>query len=137
MNLTVIFLILFIILAVFTAVMVFVLAGKHKITESHKKLIRREWKNIVQINNSNPESALMQADKLLDHALRIKGFNGTLGDKLKRADSLFHDINGIWEAHKARNKIAHEIGFKLTPVESARYLLKIKNALKDLGVNFQ
>ena len=136
MNLTVIFLILFVIFAAVVAIIVFVLAGKHKITERHKKLIRAEWKRIVEINGSNPELALMQADKLLDHALKIIGYSGTLGDKLKKSGKLFHDLNGLWEAHKERNKIAHEVGFKLSANESAKHLIKFKNALKDLGVNF-
>ena len=137
MNLTLLFLGLFIILAALVAILVFVFAGRNKITERHKKLIRREWNIIVDITTSNPESALMKADKLLDYVLKIKGYNGSMGDKLKKAGVLFHDINGIWEAHKMRNKIAHEIGYKLTASECAKYLIKIKNALKDLGVNFQ
>jgi hypothetical protein len=137
MNLTIYFLILFVIVAAVVAILVFVLAGKHKITERHKKLFRDEWKNIVDINGSNPELALMKADKLLDHALKIMGYSGTLGDKLKKSGNLFHDINGLWEAHKARNMIAHEVGYKLSPNDSAKHLIKFKNSLKDLGVNFK
>jgi len=137
MNLTVIFLLAFIIFAFVLAIIVFILAGKHQITEKDKKYIRNQWYKIVEINNENPDSALMNADKLLDHTLGVLGHTGTLGDKLKKAGPLFHDLNGVWEAHKLRNKIAHEIGFKLTTQESAKYLIKYKSALKDLGVNFK
>ena len=137
MNLTIIFLLAFIIFAFVLAIIVFILAGKHQITEKDKKYIRHEWNKIVEINNENPDSALMNADKLLDHTLSVLGHTGTLGDKLKKAGPLFHDLNGVWEAHKLRNKIAHEIGFKLTTQESAKYLIKYKSALKDLGVNFK
>lgn len=137
MNLTMFFLILFLILAVVVAILVFVMAGKHKITEKHKKIIRKEWKTIIELAKTSPESALVKADNLLDYILKVKGFNGTLGEKLKKADIFFHDINGIWEAHKTRNRIAHEVGFKLTSADAAKHLIKIKNALKDLGVNFQ
>jgi hypothetical protein len=65
------------------------------------------------------------------------GYSGSLGDKLKKCGSNFHDLNGLWEAHKTRNKIAHEIGFKLEKRECERMLSKFIRAFKDLGINFQ
>jgi len=79
----------------------------------------------------------MQADKLFDHLLKLLGFTGSLGDKLKKCGSNFHDLNGLWDAHKTRNRIVHEIGFKLDTKECNRLLNKFKSAFKDLGVNFK
>ena len=136
MNITLIFMLIFFIIAFLIAVIVFALAGKHKITENNKRYIRREWAKIFDSLKTNPESALINADKLLDHALKILGYSGSLGDKLKKHGSLFHDVNGVWEAHKFRNKLAHEIGFKITQEQAAKCISKYQRALKDLGVNF-
>jgi hypothetical protein len=135
MDITFFFFIGFIVFALILAVFVMYLAGKHKITERNKKFITKEWGKITSISRSNPEIALMNADKLLDHALKIMGYSGTLGDKLKKCGSFFHDLNGIWEAHKMRNQLAHEVGSKLSQSECEKYLSKFKRAFRDLGVN--
>ncbi len=78
--------------------------------------------------------SVLNADKLVDQALRERGFRGqTMGDRMKNSGSLFSDRNGIWTAHKLRNKIAHEPDAMVT-YEEARYALAcFKKALKDLG----
>ncbi|MBN1494218.1 hypothetical protein JW911_00595 [Candidatus Peregrinibacteria bacterium] len=137
MEITLIFLIIFFILAVFISITVFILATKHKVTERHKRFVRKEWAKIIQIKDLNPNAALMEADKLFDHLLTLLGYTGGLGDKLKKCGSLFHDLNGLWLAHKTRNKIAHEIGFKLNVKECDSLLKKFKHAFHDLGVTFK
>lgn len=78
--------------------------------------------------------AVLNADKLLDQALKERGMKGeTMGDRLKSAKDIFTNRNNVWSAHKLRNKIAHEPDVKVT-YDAARYALgDFKRALKDIG----
>lgn len=86
------------------------------------------------MSQNNPKEAVLDADKLLDYALVRKGFQGSLGEKLKKAKNRFSDINGIWIAHKLRNKIAHELS-NIDFREAKNALVSFKKGLKDLGAD--
>ncbi|MEP7103629.1 MAG: hypothetical protein ABI721_02900 [Candidatus Dojkabacteria bacterium] len=61
------------------------------------------------------KNAVFEADKLLDFVLKSKKVKGeTLGERLKNAKHLFRNntsYNTIWEVHKLRNKLAHEMDY--------------------------
>lgn len=78
--------------------------------------------------------SVLNADKLVDQALRENGIRGeTMGERLKNSANRFSDINGLWSAHKLRNHIAHEPDAAVT-FDEARYALAgFKKALKELG----
>ena len=78
--------------------------------------------------------SVLNADKLVDQALRDRGFRGeTMGERLKNATSSLSDCNCTWTAHKLRNRIAHEPDANVT-YEEARYAIAcFKKTLKDLG----
>ena len=94
------------------------------------KYIELHWGRIV--DDQDPKHAVMDADKLLDYALKAKGFEGSLGEKLKAAGPRFSDLNGIWSAHNLRNRVAHELG-DISKGDSMRALKSFKRALNDLG----
>jgi hypothetical protein len=78
--------------------------------------------------------AVLNADKLLDQALKDKGLRGeTMGDRLKSAKDLFTNRNDVWSAHKLRNRIAHESDVRVTYDAARRALGDFKRALKDVG----
>ena len=90
-----------------------------------------------QLKKDEPSSyhlSVMNADKLLDQALRERGIRGkTMGERMKNSAQLFSDRNGIWTAHKLRNQIAHESDVFVS-YDQARYALaNFRKALKDLG----
>ena len=76
----------------------------------------------------------MTADKLLEKIMRRKGYKGTLGNMLKKGKNEFSDLNGVWFAHKIRNKLAHELEYKLSSKEAQRGLKQFYRAFQDLGV---
>lgn len=90
-----------------------------------------------KLAKDNPMSynvVVVEADKLLDKALCEMGIQGkTMGDRLKRSSERFSQLNSVWYAHKLRNQIAHEHGFKLEYNQSRHALETYKQALKDLG----
>lgn len=78
--------------------------------------------------------AVIEADKLLDHALIELGLPGkTMGDRLKRVGDRFSKLNSVWYAHKLRNQIAHESDFEIDYGQASRSLAAFRQALKDLG----
>ncbi len=93
-------------------------------------LIRDSWQ---RLQSADPRHAILEADKLLDYALTSRGHTGTLGDKLKAAGKCFSDLNGIWAAHKLRNRLAHELDFYPSKSEITTALASFNRALNDLG----
>jgi hypothetical protein len=128
-----------IILAVLAVLILFF--GLYVLLYRKKRLSGREidkiinfWKEIEALAQQHPEQAILKADKLLDHALKMAGFSGTLGEKMKKARSVFRDNDGVWSAHKLRNQIAHEIDVKVSVSQAQTGLRQFKKALSDLGV---
>ncbi len=105
-----------------------------KFSKYDEKYIRQHWENVLGEVNYNPGRAVLDADKILDYALKKKGYTGSVGEKLKVSNAHFSDLNGVWSAHKLRNKIAHELG-DVSKKDANRALGQFKRALKDLGVN--
>jgi hypothetical protein len=76
--------------------------------------LHAKWVKIqTHINSPNPSDwrlAILEADIMLFDVLDKMGFQGdSIGEKLKgvkKGD--FLTLNHAWEAHKVRNKIAHE-----------------------------
>jgi len=84
--------------------------------------------------SSSYHLTVLNADKLVDQALRERGTKGqTMGERMKNSAPLFSDRNGIWTAHKLRNKIAHESDVYVTYEEARLALHSFRKALKDLG----
>lgn len=72
------------------------------------------WESIVlhsqSANENDWRQAIMEADIMLAELLEVQGYRGdTIGDKMKQIEkSDFNTIEMAWEAHKIRNKVAHE-----------------------------
>ena len=99
---------------------------------------RSEWMKIEQSvardNESSWHLAILNADKLLDKALRERGFKGqTMGERMKSAKDSWKNTNHVWTAHKLRNQIAHETQAKVTYDTTRRALEAYKQGLKDMG----
>ncbi len=82
--------------------------------EPHEKEGGSKWRMVLKhMSSKNPSDwkiALIEADTILDALVERAGFPGaTLGERLKNADrGVFKTLNFAWEAHKVRNRIAHE-----------------------------
>lgn len=72
--------------------------------------------------------ALMEADKLADHILKLKGYSGeTFADRLRNAQQYIDHgtYQSMWEGHKIRNTLAHEHDAKISTAE-------LKQAINNL-----
>jgi hypothetical protein len=89
--------------------------GKRGISNEDKNYVRGKRNEIERLINSDNDievkHAVMEADKLVDHILKLKGYAGeSFADRLRAAEK-FIDRNtyeSLWYAHKIRNQIAHD-----------------------------
>ena len=103
-----------------------------------KEIYQAEWLKIMNnCETSEPSSlamAVLGGDKLVDKAMVELGFVGkTMGERLKNSPKKFSDLDGLWSAHKLRNRLAHETGFVPSSKEARQALANFRRALKDLG----
>ncbi|HOX40717.1 MAG TPA: hypothetical protein PK263_00815 [bacterium] len=75
---------------------------------------RQEIETMLRSENIHElKQALFEADKMVDHILKLKGYAGeTFADRLRSAESYIDRnlYNEIWQGHKVRNQLAHEQG---------------------------
>lgn len=137
MNGPLIFLLIAILLIGLAIMAVIIITGRAGKTLEVEKYQRR-WLSIESsLKRDEPASyhmTVLNADKLLDMALRERGFKGeTTGERMKSANSSWKNADHVWGAHKVRNKIAHEADAYVTYEIAARSLVAYKQALRDLG----
>lgn len=101
-------------------------------------LVAKPWQDVVmRLGSANPSEwnlAVIRADSLFDGVLKEMGLSGdTMGDRLKQLDlSKLASLNEVWEAHKIRNRIAHETDRILTHDEATRAIGAFEAALREL-----
>jgi hypothetical protein len=109
---------------------------------SPKKSLDTSWYNAqwhsiettLNDGHSGQVLAIINADKLLDNAMKQKGIRGqNMGERLKNSGSHFHNLNAVWSAHKLRNRIAHETNIQIDQQEVRRALKAIQEALRNIG----
>lgn len=112
------------------------LFGKKHHPRMHQKRSQKDWSIILE-RVRTPEGmvlAIIDADKLLDYALKRHNFRGkTVGEKLVAAQRTLSDNDAVWYAHKLRNRLVHEPNIRLKKNECQKALAGFKKALKDLG----
>lgn len=94
-----------------------------------------EIENSVSSDNTAAcHMAILNADKLLDQALKERHFKGeNMGERMKSAQNTWKNANHVWTAHKIRNKLAHEADAKVNYQLTLQVLSAFKQGLKDLG----
>lgn len=89
---------------------------KHAHSVHHEDIprTRLRWNRIMEHANSGDEHqwrlAILEADIMLNELLDVQGYKGeTMGEKMKMVNRAnFNSIDEAWEAHKVRNRVAHE-----------------------------
>lgn len=110
---------------------IFYRKSRKKFNQRDLQFFCMEWQKIQR--HGDDKHALLDADKLLHVVLKKKGYQGSVGEQLKKAGKLFTNINDVWSAHKLRNRIAHELDVKLSLGDRNFALRTFERALKDLG----
>jgi hypothetical protein len=95
---------------------------------------------LAHISSPNPNDwklAIIEADIILDEALKQYGYAGnSLGERLKSISTTqLGTLNEAWEAHKVRNRIAHEgADFILTRRIADETINRYRRVFNELGV---
>ncbi len=77
---------------------------------------------------------VLEGEKVLDAALQSLGYQGSMADKLRKAGPRFANLQSVWDAHKLRNRVAHEMNVPLDVREADRAMEAFAKALRSLGV---
>lgn len=95
----------------------------------------------AHIDSENPTDwklAIIEADIVLDQTLKDRGYAGTsLGERLRNiTPKQLASIDDAWDAHRVRNKIAHEgADFVLTKRIAEDTIARYMNVFREFGVN--
>ncbi len=130
-------LIFLIIIALFGVAVLVVLSRFIKPVKTlDQKYFSQRWSELLE-RVRTPDGmilAVIDADKLLDEALKKKRFSGkTMGERLVSAQRSISDNDAVWYAHKLRNRLVHEPNVKLKKNEAKNALAGFKQGLHDLG----
>lgn len=109
-----------------------------KFDPTNRQGMQRRWAEIEQLVAAEGElqrkMAVLEADKLLDHALKALAMPGeTLGERLKFAAYKYPNIKNVWWAHKIRNSLSHEATYHLDAGIAKRAIKEFRRALEMLG----
>ncbi len=102
----------------------------------NQKYFLKEWRYLQAMcgNKDTWPLAIINADKLLDIALKKRRFSGkSMGERLVDAQRKLTNNDGVWFAHKLRNRLVHEQDVQLREKDVKEALIGIRQASKDLG----
>jgi hypothetical protein len=100
--------------------------------------LAKPWERVLGHLDSPREAewklAVMEADKLADSALASAGFPGaSIGERLTNASAgQLVSLDGLWWAHKIRNRVAHEMDYFLRYTEARQAIGYYEQALNEL-----
>jgi len=102
--------------------------------------LQARWDEVLRHSESTKEAewkfAVIEADKIVEGILARAGFGGaTMGERLQNIDkSKLVSLDDLWEAHKIRNKLAHEPNYFLRYAEAKRAVGFYESVLRELDV---
>jgi hypothetical protein len=102
----------------------------------NQEYYQKKWSELLTRVKTNDGMALavIDADKLVDDALKKRHFKGkTMGERLVAAQRTLSDNDGVWFAHKLRNRLVHETNVRLKKRDVQKALAGFRQALRDLG----
>ena len=126
------------VIAVFGAIVLFAVSkfGTRLPRHLDQEYFQTRWDSLLARvkTDDGMTLAVIDADKLLDDALKKRRFKGkTMGERLVSAQRQLSDNDSAWYAHKLRNRLVHEPDVRLKKREAQNALAGFRKALKDLG----
>jgi len=95
-----------------------------------------DWKELQSFcrDKSTWPDAVVEADKLLDKALKKRKFKGkSMGERIVSAQRKITNNDQLWFAHNLAKKIIADPGMKLKETDVKVALIGFRQALRDLG----
>ena len=84
----------------------FTISRRKRIPVALRPRIRKLIAHVETVQD--PSKKILEADKVLHEAFKARGTQESLGNCLKRFGSKLPNEQSVWNAHKLRNRIAHE-----------------------------
>jgi hypothetical protein len=112
--------------------------GRYRHIIKHREVIYKKWNKLMERARLGDERDLrlviIEADSLIDEILKEHGHSGKdMGERLKSIHpSEISNLNNLWEAHKIRNRLVHEVGFILSLDESKRLIEIYHKTIEEL-----
>lgn len=100
-------------------------------------LKNERWERVLAyLATDNPAEwklAVIESDNMLDDVVKqLRTVGENLGERLKSVEpSDFLSLDDAWEAHKIRNKIAHESDFILTKPEARKTIERYRRVFEE------
>lgn len=107
------------------------MAAAHPVIGRDVSRVQQRWNRIrEEMNGTNEQGwrlAILEADIMLNELLDTLGYKGeTMADKMRLVPrAQFNTIDDAWEAHRARNKIAHEGSNMSLPQREAQRVINL------------
>ncbi|MBP9822193.1 MAG: hypothetical protein KBC81_01960 [Candidatus Pacebacteria bacterium] len=100
--------------------------------------IQEQWTDIMthidSIHEGEWKFAVIEADSLVDNVLKNYFPGASMGDRLMNIDKTkLLTLDDLWEAHKIRNRLAHDSNYFLRHAEALRAIRLFESTLKELG----
>lgn len=98
------------------------------------------WQEIVKLAESGQEAswrmAVIEADKFFEEVLRRLGYSGeNFNERLNQVHPTeIENLNELWNAHRIRNSLSHDVTFKLSEGEAKKAVAAYERAMKSLEV---
>ncbi len=95
-----------------------------------------DWKELQNFcrDKTTWSQAVIDADKLLDKALRRRKFKGKrMGERMVSAQRMISNNDQLWFAHNLAKKVIADPAMKLKEADVKLALIGFRQALKDLG----
>lgn len=103
--------------------------------------LARKWEELKKRAELAPPHSMtlgiLEADAFVDTVLKtVLNLQGEhMADRLEQLDSgLYPTLEGVWQAHKARNNVAHTPGYELPEREARRFFKNYEAFLQEVGV---
>lgn len=99
--------------------------------------VNARWAEVQRHITSTREAewkfAVIEADKVVDDILKNSFPGETMGERLMNISSgQLETLNGLWEAHKIRNRLVHDTDYFLRYAEAKRAVILYERTLKEL-----
>lgn len=102
------------------------LRKRRRIASNDRERIETMWRHVLSLQTADAQ--ILEADKVLDEIMRILGAKGSFADKLRSLGPRLQSSQPLWNAHKLRNRLAHEPGARTNMKEAAQALQAYRDA---------
>ena len=95
------------------------------------------WEEVLKHITSTREAewkfAVIEADKVVDDILKNAYPGETMGERLLNiTKGQLDTLDGLWEAHKIRNRLVHDADYFLRYAEAKKAVLLFERTLREL-----